>query len=179
MIVSSASTEPLSGSRSGPVLAQGRQLHPNKPTTPRVTSIGSSVPVPDLMLEVQLVDRGTANSVRAPGLALSEIKNRERNSGFAGSRVALLLYSQPGHRQNRSPRARSSRQALTSSIRRIGTVPGAGSSAARSTILTASNSRLPRISISCSGHLERSSPARDTVSSETTRRADGEVGEPD
>jgi hypothetical protein len=90
-----------------------------------------SVPVPDPMLEVQFLDRGTANSVRGPGLALSEIKTRERNSGFAGSRVALLLYSQPGHRQNRSPRARSSRQALASSIRRIGAVPGAGSSAAR------------------------------------------------
>ena len=30
----------------GPVLAQGRQLHPSKPTTPCVTSIGSSVPIP-------------------------------------------------------------------------------------------------------------------------------------
>jgi hypothetical protein len=44
----------------------------------------------------------------APGLALSEIKDRERKSVFAGSRVALLLYSQSGHRQNRSPHARSS-----------------------------------------------------------------------
>src|SRR6202035_3396626 len=40
----------------------------------------------------------------------------------------------------------------------IGTAPAAGSSAARSTILTASISRLPRISISCSGDPERSSP---------------------
>ena len=102
------------------------------------------------------------------GSTRRRLKTRERYSVFGGSRVALLLYSQPGHRQNRSPRAGRPGQASTSSIRRIGTAPAAGSSAARPTILTASISRLPRISISCSGHSERSSPARDTVSSETT-----------
>jgi hypothetical protein len=43
-----------------------------------------------------------------------------------------------------------------------------GSSAALASVLTASNLRLLRISISCSGKSERSNPARDTVSSETT-----------
>ena len=44
----------------------------------------------------------------------------------------------------------------------------AGSSAALTSVLTASISRLPRISISRCGNAERSSPARDTVSSDTT-----------
>ncbi len=45
---------------------------------------------------------------------------------------------------------------------------GSGSEAALATVLTASMPCLPRISISWLGKAERSSPARSTVSSETT-----------
>jgi len=44
----------------------------------------------------------------------------------------------------------------------------AGSSVALTSVLTASISRLPRISISRCGNAEKSSPARDTASSDTT-----------
>ena len=44
----------------------------------------------------------------------------------------------------------------------------AGSSAALASVLTTSISRFPRISISRCGNAERSSPARDTASSDTT-----------
>ena len=45
---------------------------------------------------------------------------------------------------------------------RLGAAPAVGSSAALASVLTASISRLPRISTSCSGKSERSNPARDT-----------------
>jgi hypothetical protein len=43
------------------------------------------------MVEVQLVDRATAKSVRGTGLALSEIKDPAAESWVRRSRVALLL----------------------------------------------------------------------------------------
>src|SRR6266513_1906409 len=45
---------------------------PEMPCAPRRLRL---VPIPDLMVEVQLVDRTTAKSVRGTGLALSEIKD--------------------------------------------------------------------------------------------------------
>ena len=37
------------------------------------------VPIPDLMIEVQLVDRATAKSVRGTGLALEQFEVLKRN----------------------------------------------------------------------------------------------------
>jgi hypothetical protein len=58
-------------------LASDTPALPSTPEEPTDDPYRRDVPVPDLMLEVQLVGKrdGTANSVRAPGLALSEIKN--------------------------------------------------------------------------------------------------------
>src|ERR1700730_3588527 len=48
-----------------------------------ISRIGSSVPIPDLMLDVQLVDRGTANSVRGTGAG--SFRDQRPGSGIACS----------------------------------------------------------------------------------------------
>src|SRR3984893_15465001 len=143
-------------------------IHRVDPTIPIEDTVGA---MSDLVREGKVRHLGICEAgvmtIRR-GLTLSEIKDPGAESRVRRIEGRPLALQPAGSPPNRSPRARSSRQAPTSSIRRIGAARAAGSSAARSTILTASISRLPRISISCSGHPERSSPARDTVSSETT-----------
>src|SRR5882762_5846906 len=58
----------------------GLPSSPDMPSAPRQLGL---VPIPDLMLEVQLVDRGTANSVRGTGAGA--FRDQRPGSGIACS----------------------------------------------------------------------------------------------